>query len=96
MVICGGFLCGISCSLSCSLGCVGTLRAKTTGFELLSELMNSCSVWHRAHVALGIGSICCTGRIFCGFVVELSGLNLGSGILKTVDVKSRLGSVCAE
>ena len=58
--------------------------------------MKPCSVWHSHHVALGMGCICCTGGMCCGFAVELSGLNLGSGGFKTVDLICRQSSVSAE
>ena len=76
-----GYSC-ISGSLTCALGCERTFRAKITGFDMNSDVMYSFSVWHSAHVALGIGSFCSTGGISCGFAREFSGLYQGSGILK--------------
>ena len=58
----------------------------TSGFDLDSEVMYSCSMWHSAHVALGMGCICFTVGMGSGFTVDLSGLNLGSGGIKIFDI----------
>ena len=75
----------ISGSLSCALGSMGTSRAKVLGVDLHTEVMYFCSVWHSAHVVLGMMCICCTMGMCGGFAVELSGLNLGSGNFRNVD-----------
>ena len=40
-----GYSC-ISGSLGCAMGYLGTFRAKTTGFDLHSEVMLPFSTWH--------------------------------------------------
>ena len=92
---CVGYSC-ISGSLSCTLGCVGISRAKTSGVDLHAEVVYFCSVWHRAHVVLGMKCICCSMGMCGGFAVELSSLHLGSGSFRNVDKISIQGSVCAE
>ena len=92
---CVGYCCILS-SLSCTLICVGSSLAKTSGVDLHSEVMYFCSVWHNAHVALGMGYICYNGTMSCGFAVELNGLKLGSGRFRNIDEISQQGSVCAE
>ena len=64
--------------------------------DLHSEVAKPCSAWHSVHVVLGMGCPYCTRGMCCGFAVELSCLNLGSGISRTVDVIFRQGSLCAE
>ena len=52
-------------------------------------MIDFCSVRHCAHVAT-------EDEMKCGFTVELSGLNLGSGIFRNVDEISIQGSACAQ